>query len=730
MSLGGRCYDRGRQLARDSLFVTPRDPSLFLHLQWFSSLTPRASAAPATTAIILSSPGDHVDKSHLRLSFQDIGEPQADFRLSASLLRNAKFPCTRIQRADKKRPESSFRLLSKWFTQASLIAPATGGIPLFRRSKSRFSIRGSGASTQQREFQIDQRAKDRLSTTPSVFRHVKTTIASRQKHRDDKAFVNSRLRDKGLWSYDWRLPFQILKQHDLGGNLGTPASAAFRWHICSRKLKYHQVRADEIPRPTDWSPLALAIYVEDLTNSTVTRHMQRLFYAPKESHVAAVTIALNAVFNDVSLRRFLTVRAFNEAIRFFYKHTMISMGRAYIFLMKELQMDISTETFNIVLSHAAHRRDLHTFTSWLRTMVKRRVEPNSDTWTALVLAIDSKAVKLRIIGEMKKRGLMDYPITIRQIIGPLLTSELTSHLDSGQDIDDFLAQWDKRYSPKWFTVRTANQLCHILGERGLRKESLRILEVMKIRGVSANEATLDKLLAQCALYHDVEGAVHMLRLIYSEYAVQPSEGAYSTLFALTWRMRQPNCCKVIWQVACMNATVSYSMQETVMRSLVRNTPKVPQSREQVWMKTAGKLVVGVGLRTKRYRARLSSRIKITKRIATWARTGDERRRSLSMAKLVLARDLEGPLNYSFRGPFGELLGRALDMDKRWMADGSIGKSTLWKVQNTLSVNAVSKARPAIENEHKIGRASKPLGIYSSCGKPLIGNNHQIRSCEQ
>ncbi|MCJ1254042.1 hypothetical protein MMC24_001856 [Lignoscripta atroalba] len=686
MSPGSRLYDRSRQLATDRLLAAPRDPNLFLYPRRFVSTAIRASVAAAktttttttTTTSALSWPGGNAELSNLKHVCPHTSRSDKVERVPASIRTKVANPPACLDGSIvRKSPGSRFGSTVEGEGSRSLVS---GQHELL---ESAFSRSDGQSSSRRLDWEIGEKFQ---CAQPVTFRHVLSTIKWKRKRKDDKVFVNSLLRDKGLWSHDWRLPFQILKQHYQDPQLNVPSSTIFRWCLSNPKSRYYQMRADQIPRPAHWSPLTLNNYIEDLTGSTVTRHMHRFIYSEGSSHVAAVTTALHAVFNDPSLRTFLTVRAFNTAMSFFYKHSMVLTARSYFLLMKELQLNIPVDTFNIILKGAASRRDLHNFTSWLRIMIKRGVKPNADTWVALVIAIEARAVKLRIVKEMEEKGMMDRPVIMREIINQLISPEIVSHLESGQHIGSFLQQLDLKHTPTWFTIGAANQLCHHLGEHGLGKEALRMLKRMRARGIVPDTSTMNIFLGHCRLYRDMGRAIYVLRLFQSEYGAPPTKAAYEILFFLAWNLRLLNCCRVVWRAACLEAVVSFRMQKIVMRSLMRNTPEQRQTKTQAWMKTAGKVIVGVY----RHRNRLDPELKDVKRLATWANTGVERLHSSELAKRVLACDLQVALHFSLKSNLADLLDKAFKMDQAWRDDIWVNRSILRKVREACGVGLVRK----------------------------------------
>lgn len=535
---------------------------------------------------------------------------------------------------------------------------------------------------------------------PKVGRAL-TIAEGRQKHKAGRAVGNIYLKVKDSWSYDWRVPLGLLLQHYQpdSNEPGRQKSHPFRGIMSKQqrtedKNGYSEIHADLIPCPDIWSPLAFLCYVEDLTSSSVSRTMHHHIYGAHESHVAAIARILEDLFNDPSLTENLTVRAFDTACGFLVKHSLIPTTRVLFSRMDELGLSSNAGAFNGLLRGAASRKDLHNFTFFLQAMIRRGVKPNGETWIALLMAIQTRAVKLLIVGAMKERGILDRTNTLIDAVNQIIEDELVAHLESGQEITAFLDLMDRDYGSEWLSVSAANRMLEELGGRGLLLQCVDVLSFMEQRGIKPNSVTLNTLLGHCSRQRDLDGAIRVLRIFDSLFAIYPKKDHFHQLFMLAWKKQLLNCCRVLWRYACMAAAVSFFTQELVVNSLARSMSSQRKSMAQAWRCTVGKCIVGVGHGDGSPDSAL--RLNKVRKLVTMAETASPASAhpgSTKLARRAVTKDLAAAKHYRPKCLLADKLEDALAMDRRWFREGTWKESsTMWKVENGIDVPVKRKSR--------------------------------------
>ncbi|KAI4135235.1 MAG: hypothetical protein LQ347_000842 [Umbilicaria vellea] len=459
------------------------------------------------------------------------------------------------------------------------------------------------------------------------------------------------------------------------------------------KKGYSEIHADRIPRPDIWSPLSFLIYVEDLTSSSVSRNMQHQLYGAHDSHAAAVARKLEDLFSDPSVKKNFTVRAFDTACVFLVKHSFIPTTRVLFTRMDEYELSFNAGTFNAILRGAASLKDLHSYTFFLQTMVRRGVKPNGETWIALLIAIQRKSVKLVIVGTMRERGILDRTSTLKDAVNQIIGDEVVAHLESGQEITAFFDFMDRNYGLDWVSVSAGNRVLEELGGRGLLLQCVDVLGFMEQRRTKPNLVTLKTLLGHCSRQLDLDGAIQVLRVFRSLFRIYPEEGHFHLLFKLAWRKQLLNCCRVLWRYACMAAAVSYWTQAFVTGSLALSTSSQQKSRLEAWRCTAGKCIVGVRHGDGNIDDAL--RLSTVRQLVTMAGAAtplSEHPRFALLRKKVVTTDLEAAKRYRPTSALAEKLEEALAMDRRWFREGTFkDSSTMWKVENGIDVPVKRKS---------------------------------------
>lgn len=546
---------------------------------------------------------------------------------------------------------------------------------------------------------LDPLTADRLRKTlkmedASNARRVVTVAQGRQKHKMDKAFVKIRLKQRGSWSYDWRVPLGLLQQHyqSDGVGLGKEKTQRFRGVISNQQRpedrpRFSETHADLIPRPDIWSPLAFLRYVEDLTSSSVSRIMHHQVYGACESHVATISRKLEELFTDPLLKDSLTARAFDTACAFLVKHGFISTTRVVFTRLDKLGLSFNAATFNAILRGSASHRDLHNYTFFLQAMVRRGVKPNGETWITLLMAIHTKAVKLLIVRAMGEQGILDQTSTLKDAVNQIVEDEVAAHFDTAHGITAFLDFMDRTYGSDWPSVSACNRILDELGERGLLLQCFDMLGFMEQRRIKPNSVALNTLLGHCSRQRNMDGAIQVLRTFESYFGFSPVENHFHQLFMLTWKNQLLNCCRVVWRYACMAAAVSYPTQKLVKDSLARPIPSQRKSMADAWRCTVGKCIVGVGHGDGE--GDDAGRLRNVQRLVAIAEAAIKPHEDPDFVKLTnqLSRgDLVAAKQYRPKSELAEKLEEALAMDRRWVREG-IWKdsSTMWKVENGIDV---------------------------------------------
>ena len=700
MSPGHRAYYTSRSLAIINLFVTPRNALSFLYPSWiildrFSTKYRYASTQATDIEQVENCNELRVPDKQL-LTGIDAGQESNRFSIARRPKRKPtsflntpspsstpthcrldglKSPGRPLHGKDPDSIGDSFKsaggaLLGFKSLEAVLLDRETGAL------KSLAPLSGIRLEPARiRRLQVKAR-RDKLE--PVRIQRVRTKAQGGDEIENNGAQFDQ----NGTWSYDWQLPLLLLKQYYRHDSSDEPDPQS---RLRPKSPNYHDLRARDIPQPAIWSSSIFVNHIKDLMQSSVSRVMHRYLYPDGNDHANAVHIALMLLFEDPSMRVYLTPRAFNIAMMFLYKHGQIASVRRLFNLMDELRLKPTVETFNIMLRGAASQKDLHNFTMLLRVMIRRGVSPNSDTWVTFLVAVVNDQARVVIFRSMKAAGVLNNSTALRAAVGQLLHIEVADYIASGQTFAIFMEHMTDRYGKNWLSLTAGNTLCHLLGENGLVSEAFEALEVMSNNICKPDNVTLHIFIGHCMRLRRPVMALKVLLMFHNKYGVYPTQDVYDMLFMLAWRSQRMNCCKVIWQVACVEGRVSWRMQQLVLRSLLRNRPNVPTSNLQNWLETAGNVIVGVDLGATIKCEKLNPGLEVLRALSSWVDFGKRRQTLRGIAGRIVKRDLNASRRFVLDGTFLELLSKALEMDSQWELEGKRRAALLWKIENSVEI---------------------------------------------
>ena len=418
-------------------------------------------------------------------------------------------------------------------------------------------------------------------------------------HKEDKLFINKLLKDKGTRSYDWRIALSDLFNYYSPEHVNTSkdtenfgltprsvqaAGSPIRYlrggdgdqipvrNVAPRSRNYRSFRlARDIPLPIVWSKANLAVYVEALAESQMTQHLVPIADKPQLhwwTNIGDIVAAFDTIFYSSASQKYLSVEACNTALLFFYKYGMINKARSLYIRMVELEMRISTDTFNLLLRGSAWQKDLHNFTYLLNNMTRRGFKPNEVTWTLFLQVNDSSKLRDIIVQNMFKMNMLDKIHIRRNVASHMIYYEIANHLGNGHDPKSFLDHMNNRYGNGWLSTISGNKLLDEVAKRKSTADSVDLLYAMKSAGFNPNDVSLNTLLRHCLPLRQHGNAFDILDIFKHFYRSNPGPQAYATLFLQAFRSRLPILCTVIWRSACIYGATSFIMRRLIFRSLL------------------------------------------------------------------------------------------------------------------------------------------------------------------
>lgn len=420
-----------------------------------------------------------------------------------------------------------------------------------------------------------------------------------------------------------------------------------------------------LKRPDTWTTFSFLDYVRTLTTYDLSNHFRRFALGENKmtSHQTVVLEILRGLFRDPSCKSAISRTACHEAMSYFVRTNQIKDVRVLFVRMEMMGLQMTPDTFNIMLRSAARSEDLHNFHFVLHLMLKRGITPNGMTWTAFMMAHPDIRVKLHVLSFMKQKGLLNHLPTLRAVCEEMITPEIEHSLNLGQSQEEFVAHMDSEYSEVWLTVDSGNRVLASLGARGLISRCWEFLQFMISRSCTPDNYSVNTILHRCKQTTNLIGALEILRSIPHGTNFKPDEESYRILFEIAWRTRSYNVAKVVWRYACLSAQTSFRMRRLVyfsIKNAATDRTQIPETPSERFSKFAGPVILGHGKHPFSIQVEFERRVRATGKMTVWSKDKEERARNrTSPTNFVLHRKVElslghGALPYSTKaGPIDD-----------------------------------------------------------------------------
>ena len=524
---------------------------------------------------------------------------------------------------------------------------------------------------------------DRTGDSGKKRARIQAAVAKSQVHKRNKAGKREARASIKSASADWRSLFKLLQEET--GIESVDQNQDVAPHTpSSTGSPIREIAADQIPRPKKWTVVSFGDYVQSLASSSVAPLRQRRLYNDLEGHVPAVADILEELFQEDSLVPYWSVRACNNALKFFYKHGMIPRVRALFFRMDTHRFITSTVTFNIMLRTMAEEKNLSEFKSLLLSMIRRKLKPDVDTWQAFFL-LNSGHARYSIFVSMLERGILADSRSMGKFFALNTRQILCAALDKGHSIEWLLAYLDKQAEFFWLSTVVGNTIIDEAGKRGRALDALGMLDQLLERGMEPNTMTLCILLHRCIPGKNTHLSIQVLHKLAPEM-VRLDKTAYDALFIQYWRCKNYNCAKVVWRFACLEGQTSARVLRLVSKSIARKPPpsEAPTteealSRTEAWRQRAGKMILGRGFGGSETALQMRIQMSVRMPSESFELTGDP-------WFALFDHDLATAHRYEAVRSLPDLLDEALVKDREWEANQYWRHKPLsWMWENSIRV---------------------------------------------
>ena len=538
-------------------------------------------------------------------------------------------------------------------------------------------------------------------------------------YEKSRSILTDEFGEKSEFSHDWMRALEILQYEaqleDSAHNVPHDQASVTYYYLGQGSET--PASASEIKIPTQWTPLSFAAFVTRVTRLRPLSWDKRRDQRHRPLSIESIDACLLALFNDPNMREYFTIDAFNSALAFFYTHKYHSIHRARELynLMELLQMDNDPRTFVIMLAAAAKQKDLALLNRILTVMVRKGVKPTRTVWLKLLETVQAKSIRTHIIKIMRTQGLLEDIAMVRSIVGLTLPPELPNHVQSGQDLQSFYDFVDAKYGIEWPTTTIGNRMTQELCRVGLFSDALQVWHILQARGCLPDAHTLDIILGHSKKLFDVGTSIEIVRHFWRLYGIQPGALAHDLLFRHAWAMRSYNCCKTVWQHACMEGHSHSKMDSMLLFSLTRWDVHEPSfvlrsgfkstvekflNPSDAWFRCAGKVVLEndrVIFRSTVEALRGPSKIEESLHLSLlWEDTWER-----DVALQSLRNKEESLAGMQSHDEFVDLLIAAYELDRVWHGRDFWEQPTEWKVTNAIVIPMASSQAPSPLEETSI-----------------------------
>ena len=390
-----------------------------------------------------------------------------------------------------------------------------------------------------------------------------------------KVTIISRTRDTEEVLWDGKVDGEDL-------SLPAPSVVVSARRIPSSRAPYNvNIRADEFPKPEEWTRKTFEEYVDALIKSHMPSGLASKLYPEHGRHEMAVIQQLVAVFNDESAAPFVSNAAFKMALHYMtrggetWRPEMLSLFN-YAQRGRMLQLDV--EVFNILAEAAVKTRSLYRFNWVLYLMATSGYQPNLRTWILALRMFEAEEVKRYVLQAMNDRGLFNAHGTPRMIANEMAPHDAYRAVQLRWDVPTFLAKQDELYGGggerNWVSIDVINKIIHVFGSYSKFAEIRELLDLIftgKKLVAYPDQVTVNTILAHCKAQKKLDLAVEFIQLFERYNAVSSNSSssekprpplkldtmACDMLFDMALWQKKPHVLSTIWRYAhLVNATSS------------------------------------------------------------------------------------------------------------------------------------------------------------------------------
>ncbi|KAK4131190.1 hypothetical protein BT67DRAFT_388739, partial [Trichocladium antarcticum] len=324
-------------------------------------------------------------------------------------------------------------------------------------------------------------------------------------------------------------------------------------------------RADQLPRPSEWTIETFQQYVSALTMSRMSdTHAQALYTEGR--HKDTVVEQLLGVFEDPVASQAASSPAFKSALTYLVRsgESLVAPAQRLFERAAGLGLRMDVDVFNLMAQTSVKAKNLLAFQSTLRLMIVRGFQPNLRTWILFLRLVEAEEVRRYIIQAMHTKNFFVDPRAVIGVSNEMAANDAYRAIELGQDADAFLAAQRDIYGPEWRVTRhAAHRILYEFGRHGRFDECRQILQVLFASARDKPSAiTLNTVLTHCKHLNRLDEAVKFLRLFEARGCHVADMVTFAVLFEAARRVKKPHALSAVWRYAHLVDATNWRMRHS------------------------------------------------------------------------------------------------------------------------------------------------------------------------
>jgi gas vesicle protein len=338
------------------------------------------------------------------------------------------------------------------------------------------------------------------------------------------------------------------------------------------------MRADQIPRPAEWTIEAFQHYIAALTMGRMNESLAAKLYPGADTHQRIVVKQLHDVFNDPAASAAVSNPAFKLALQYLVRagETFVGDARALFGSVGTLGLRMDTEVYNLMAETAVMSKNLLAFEGIIRRMAACGHAPNLRTWLLFLRLVEAEDVRRYILHAMGTKNFFSNPTAVASVSVEMADHDVHRAIQLEQDFDAFIAGLRALYGPEWrLHTRAANRYLDVFGRYSRFDESRKLLEFMfASEHCTPNVISLNTVLTHCKLQNKVDLAVCFIRMFDQQGLNVADKITFHLLFEVARKTRKTYLLGAVWRYAHVLGMTKHSMRDRGIRLLAGGEQEV------------------------------------------------------------------------------------------------------------------------------------------------------------